>query len=201
MEFEDLMDFSNHNIYFLMVLARPKNNPTVTKAARVFIREPVRSIESYQDKLDKCRTEAKRIGLKMYIYVSVNARNTVNGYENFKKVITEYECQALHGKEDFKDPLTRIDKLWYSSLMKPNARATKYFLVDIDTKDASTLQAVRDVINGWEVKGNTAQILIEKETRNGYHFVTSPFDVRIIKDIENVEVKTDGLLYLDCIGF
>jgi len=201
MKFEELMDFSNNNMYFLIVLARPKNNKEITKASRVFIREPVRSLESFPDKLDKCRTEAKRIGLKMYIYVSVNARNTVNGYENFKKVITEYECQALHGKEDFKDPLTRIDKMWYSSLMKPNARATKYFLIDIDTKDENILQEVRNIVHGWKVKEHTAKILIEQETRNGYHFVCTPFDVRILKDVENVEVKTDGLLYLECTGF
>jgi len=200
-EITDLMDFSNNNIYFLMVLTRPKNNPGVTKASRVFIREPVRSLESYPDKLEKCRAEAKRIGFKMYIYVSVNARNTINGYENFKKTITEYECQALHGKEDFKDPLKRIDKLWYSSMMQPNARATKYFIVDIDTKDNSVLQNVRNIINNWNVKEHTSQILLEKETRNGYHFVTTPFDVRILSAVNNVEVKTDGLLFLEAIGF
>lgn len=199
--FKEIMDFSNHNIYFMMVLARPKNNHEVTKAHRIFIREPVRKIEDYEYKLEKCRAEAKRIGLKMYIYVSVNARSVVNGYENFKKTTTEYECEALHGKKDFKEPLMRLDKLWYSCMMKPNARATKYFLIDIDTKDESILQLVRDTINGWEMKCNRSEILLEQETRNGFHYITTPFDVRIIEPIENVEVKTDGLLFLEAIGF
>lgn len=200
-KFKELMDFSNNNIYFMMLLARPKNNREITKASRIFIREPIRKLEDYEFKLEKLRHEAERLGYRFYIYVSVNARSVINGYENFKKITTEYECEALHGKDDFHEPLMRLDKLWYSCMMKPNARATKYFLIDIDTKDDNVLQTVRDIINNWNMKGNISEILFEQETRNGWHYVCRPFDVRILKSIKDVEVKTDGLLFLESIGF
>jgi hypothetical protein len=196
MYFEDLMDFSNERIYFLMGLARPKNNRDITKAQRVFFRIPVRSMDSYHYNLRKLEADCERTGLNMYMYVSVNARDTVKSYENFKKKLVEYENQAMHGKEDFRKPLMNLDKTWYSACMKQNARGTKYYLLDIDTKDPATRLKIANAILPL-----VKTVLIEKETRNGYHWIVKPFDVRVIKDIPNVSIQTDGLLYLGCTGF
>jgi hypothetical protein len=201
LSFEDLMDFSNHNIYFLFGLARVKNNNDITKHSREFFREPIRSLESYKIKLDEMKVKCELTKHKMYMYVSVNARSTVKGYVNFKNTITEYESQALFGKEDFKDPLTRIDKLWYSCMMKPNARATKYFLLDIDTKDRDIIEDAIATVSDYTIKDVGTELKLVQETRNGYHVITTPFDVRILEGFEEIEVKKDGLLYLGCTGF
>ncbi len=201
MIFEDLMDFSNHNIYFLFGLARVKNNKDISKHSREFFREPIRSMESYKIKLDEMKVKCELTGHKMYMYVSVNARDTVKGYVNFKNTITEYESQALFGKDDFRDPLMRIDKLWYSCMMKPNARATKYFLLDVDTKDIDIIDDAIATVSDYTIKGVGTEIKLVQETRNGYHVITTPFDVRILERFEDISIKKDGLLYIGCTGF
>lgn len=195
MQFEELMDFDRNQIYFIMGLARPKNNKGITKSQRVFFRIPVRSPESYKFGLEKLKADCERTGLKMYMYVSVNARNTLNAYENFKRKQAEYEIQAIHGKKEYLQMLPIMDKLWYSCCMQPNARGTKYFLLDIDTKDPYVILHLRDTVK------KTTDILLETETRNGFHWIVRPFDVRIIDPFINVTVQKDGLLYLGCTGF
>ena len=200
-DFTELMDFSNNNVYMLFAIARSKSNDGVTAKQQVVIRELVRSVESFPHKLAKIKNAAELRNLKFYIYISANARDTKKSYANFKHKLSEYELQAMFGQTDYAYQLSRLHKVWYSALMQPNARATKYFLVDIDTKAPSTLQTVRNRVNNWNMKGNTSEILLEQETRNGYHFIIRRMDVRVLQNIENVEVKTDGLLFLDSIGF
>ena len=195
-KFEALMDFSNEKIYFLMALARPKANKEITKSQRVFVRLPIRSMESYYQNLVKIEADCVRTGLNMYMYVSVNARDTVSAYENFKKKLVEYENQAMHGKEDFRKPLMNLDVTWYSACLKPNARGTKYFLLDIDNKTQELRDRLTDVVLPL-----SGPILVEKETRNGYHWIVKPFDVRVLEGLEDVSVQKDGLLYLGCTGF
>lgn len=195
-EFEELMDFSDYKIYFAMGLARPKNNPGITKNKRVFFRIPVRSPESYQFTLEKLYADCERTGLNMYIYVSVNARNTVKAYELFKKKMAEYENIAMHGRDDFKEPLAKLDKTWYSACMKQYSRGTKYYLLDIDTKDTAT----RDILTE-KVVPLSGEPFVKQETRNGYHWIVKPFDVRVLEGISNVGVQQDGLLYLGHTGF
>jgi len=199
--FERLMDFSNNNIYMLFAIARSKANDGITAKQQVVIREPVRSIESFPHKLEKIKSAAKLRDFKFYIYISVNARDTKKAYVNFKKKLSEYELQAMFGKDEYKYQLSRLHKVWYSTLMQPSARATKYFVVDVDTKNHDVLDKVIDAIETFECKGYTANVYHVKETRNGYHVVTSGFDKRILFGIPDVSVHSDALLYLDCIGF
>ncbi|MDD3915445.1 MAG: hypothetical protein PHF76_12460 [Bacteroidales bacterium] len=195
------MDFSNNNVYMLFAIARSKANNGITAKQQVVIREPVRSLESYPHKLEKIKSAAKLRDLKFYIYVSVNARDTKKAYVNFKKKLSDYELQAMFGQEEYKYQLSRLHKVWYSSLMQPNTRATKYFVVDVDTKNQEVLNKVIDTIENFDCKGYTARVFHVKETRNGYHVVTSGFDKKVLSGIPDVSVQSDTLLYLDCIGF
>lgn len=201
MTFEEIMDFSNNNIYMLFAIARSKNNEGITAKQQIVIREPVRSPDSYPHKIEKIKSAARLRNLKFYIYISVNARDTKKAYANFKKKLTEYELQAMFGQDEYKYQLSRLHKVWYSSLMQPNTRATKFFVVDIDTKNPETLEKVITSIKTFEHKGHKANVYHVQETRNGYHVVASSFDPRLLKGLENVSVQHDTLLYLDCIGF
>ena len=68
-------------------------------------------------------------------------------------------------------------------------------------KQIDVLQEVRDNIEGWNTDQYRADILLEQETRQGFHFITHSFDSRILNDIPDVSINKDGLLYLECIGF
>lgn len=191
------INFTDDIVYVAFAIARKKTNPTITESGQIVIREPVRSLESIPYKIEKLKGIASQRNLNFYIYISANARSTRKAYKIFRKKLIDYEDEpGLYSHQ-----LARLHKVWYDSLMQTDARATKYFLIDIDTKDSEVLKNVRNIILNWEMKGNTASILFEQETRNGFHWVTTGFDIRIISGIENVEVHKDGLLYLDCVGF
>lgn len=197
MYYEDLMDFSKHNIYFIMGLSRPKNNKDVDKKDRVFFRYPVRSAESYVHTMRKMEADCERTGLKMYIYVSVNARDTSKAYEHFSILKVKCESEARRGSpKALYNLYTRLDKVWYGVCMKPHSRGTKYFLLDIDNKTPELRLRLANILIA-----NKVDVLVERETRNGYHWIVKPFDVRLVSGIPDVGVQKDGLLYVGCTGF
>lgn len=201
MNFEELMDFSDNNVYMLFAIARSKNNDGLTAKQQVVIREIVRSLESLPHKLEKIKSAARLSNLNFYIYISVNARSVIKGYVNFKNKLTEYESHALFGKDDYKYQFSRLHKVWYSALMQPNSRATKYFLIDVDTKEMSVVAEVTAKIEKFTSKGYAGEVKHVRPSRNGFHLVTNTFDPRILEGIQDVSIQKDGLLYLDCIGF
>ena len=185
----------------IFAIARSKNNDGITAKQQVVIREQVRSVGAFPDKIAKIKSAAQLRDLKFYIYVSVNARSTLKGYINFKNKLNEYESQAMFGKEDYKYQLSRLHKVWYSALMQPNARATKYFLIDVDTKEMSTVAEVIGKVERYKINNYNVEVKHVTPSRNGFHIVTSAFDSRILEGIPDVSIQKDGLLYLDCVGF
>ena len=196
LEFKDLMRFDEDNIYFIFGLARPKNNPGMNKDQRIFIREPIKELKDYDRKVREMFDLCGDKELKMYIYVSVNSRNTLNALDIMSDKLAAYNKEARRGKKTFKEAARSLDQVWYSCCMNPKARGTKYFMLDIDTKDPEIRAILAKTVLPY-----SGPVLIEQETRNGYHWVVRPFDVRIIKDIPNVGIQKDGLLYLGCTGF
>jgi hypothetical protein len=201
MEFERLMDFSNNNVYMLSVITRKKNNSEITKKDREFFEVPVINLKELPYKLDLVRAVAKSSGMKIYMYVSANARDTLKAYEWVQRKFLEYDILGHRGVTDFRPKLATLDWLWYEALMQTTSKATDYFVLDIDTKDESTLNEVRQIVNNYNFKGYKAEVLFEQETNNGYHFVTKPFDPSFVKHIPKIDISKDGLLYVEKIGF
>ena len=206
MDFTKILDFtSDDNIYMLTVLARTKNNDELTKKERVLFRDTVHSMDELPHALAKMRALAIYSGLKTYLYISANPRSAIKTYKEFKMMLAKYDSQAMLGDEGFKRPISRLDKVWYQMLMQPESRAARYFVLDIDTKDETTLEMVREKIRNYKVKVKgrlyKAEIKLEQPTRNGYHFVTTPFDPALLSGIRDVGISKDSLLYLASFGF
>lgn len=196
LEFKDLMRFDEDSIYFVFGLARPKNNPNMDKDQRIFLRKPVKEEKDFDRKVSEMFETCERTGLNMYVYVSVNSRNTLNALDIMSDKLNAYNKEARRGKKTFKKTAKALDQVWYSCCMKQEARGTKYFLLDIDTKDPETRKTLAKI-----VLPHSGPVLVEQETRNGYHWIVNPFDVRLIKGIPKVGIQKDGLLYLGCTGF
>jgi hypothetical protein len=207
-DFTELMDFSWNRIYYLSVIARKKNNPGLSGSETVLATMAVKDREAYPFTLEVCRAVAKVSGLKCYIYITVNARNPMAAYRIFKMKMAECEGDALDGDvswgdgpEQFFKTVRNLDRIWISCLNKPDARGQKNYLIDVDSKDPEVIEKVKQGLANWSTKGYNVEILLKKETLNGYHLVTIPFPVDLFKDMKNVEVKTDGLLFLEAVGF
>jgi hypothetical protein len=203
-KFMELMDFSNGQVYMVSAVARTKY-AQLAKKDRMLYREVVHSLEELPNALNNMAVLSMSRNLKIYIYISANARSTIKAYKDFNMRFANYSCQAMFGDEGYKRPITRLDKEWYSALMQPECKATDYFVVDIDTHDAATLKLVRERINDYHVpirgKVYQAEILLEQPTRNGCHFLTTGFDPSILVGISDVGVQKDTMLFLKAIGF
>ncbi len=95
---------------------------------------------------------------------------------------------------DFPEDSYRIDTLFKTMLLKPDCKATRYFLIDIDTTDIKRYEDVIDVLTV-----NKVQIFEAKKTPNGFHVVTNKFDTRLIEGVTDVSFQRDGYYLLDVV--
>lgn len=126
------------------------------------------------------------------LYASVNDRKMEQAIRHFQHkqldMVTDDERFAF-----YRD----INNRWCSSLMQPANRNSRLFLLDVDTKDENYIKVVAE--NLRQRDGVTFKKIYA--TPNGAHWVTEGFDVRLVENIPSVEVKKDGLLLLNVLGF
>lgn len=185
--------------YVLFAVARRKNNEFLTNSQEVVLRQIVKQSSDIEKKWKKLVEEAKDyeyngIKLNFYYYVSANARDAHKAWFVFQTKMNNY-VEQLHTSNDkpsILKQLKRVDKHYLTCLMKPVCKNSKRFLLDVDTKDEEQLAVISKTL--WE---NNITLLTANETKNGHHLLVRPFDRRIFKDIKDVEVKPDGLMFID----
>jgi hypothetical protein len=178
-----------YEVYLLFAIARAKDN-------KFKHREEIKlyNIITHKDNIQKQYNELKgKINAyKQYnwrIYLSVNQRDTRKAYYTLKKKLIDID--TIYNEEDKIKQIKHIDRLWVSHLMKPENKSKRgYFLLDIDTKGIPIIK----------LKDNKKiNIITQRETKNGYHIVTEPFNTKNLICDELVEVKKDALLHLEYI--
>lgn len=173
--------------HILIAIARPKDNEDIGSNKHV-IRQLVRDEE--KDLADmRVRCNAINPELTYRIYHTVNARN-------FKKALRLLMHKMVDDimVEGYRF-VFRIDSIWKTCLLQKSARETKNFLFDIDSEDIEVLMSVKLII-----QQNGAKILKEIKSPHGYHLVTTPFDYREVKSMNDVTVLTDGYYFVEVVN-
>ena len=195
-------DFSDKNsVYVILGIARKKNN-NLTNSQEIVYREVIKKEKEISRKYNKIKSLIKgQPEYNFYIYITVNPRSIVKAYFRLKKQMIVWDKEVFGGV-DISEHLKKIDGRWISCLMKEcckNGR-TK-FLFDFDCKCDIKTKKFEELL-----KKHTT-IIWFKETRNGYHIVTEPFNFKLLleekdyKQFENiVELKKDSLLFVEYIG-
>lgn len=119
------------------------------------------------------------------IYSCVNERDINKAIRIFKQNQLDADYYDDESKYSF---YLDIKNRWISSMMKPQAKKTSYFLLDIDTKDKEELADIKNRL--CKISAN----YVRYETKNGYHFICPPFNPELLA---GVEIKKDGMLLLD----
>lgn len=119
------------------------------------------------------------------LYMSVNSRN-------FTKAIAEFKRRQIEADYSSRPDIfyLNMQKTFQHILMQPGQRESKYFLIDVDTKDIRTASAVETFI-----RENHTDCLFSYQTPHGIHFITKAFNPQQLK-MENVMVIIDGLMLL-----
>lgn len=118
------------------------------------------------------------------LYRSVNKRDFIKAREILLIYMIRYPT----------DHLDSIGSKWKSILMMRECRATKNWLLDIDT---TKTQVLNDIFNFLRV--NEVKVLRHEQTPNGHHIVTEGFDTREF-NFPDVSIKKDDLLFLKLTG-
>ena len=136
--------------------------------------------EEFRENLERLAIQQDKLNNSdLRIYGAINARKTDAAVREFQ--IRQLKIQTDEERRFFyKD----LNNQYVSCLMKPENRATRYYLVDIDKSDADAMQLADMAPNR----------LHHYKTPKGWHVICKPFDVRIYAGIPHVEVKKDGLM-------
>lgn len=187
-----------YEVHVLFGISRKKENDCTNSQEKVF-REVIKRPEDIEKKYQRLRksTFAYRDengkSRKFYIYVSVNPRDTRKAFFRLQNEMVTMN-EELSRQIDISNRLNRIDRYWYSCLMRPSSRSGRgKFLADIDTKDKKLLARVTK-----ELKLFT-KIILKQETKNGWHYLIEPYDRSYGAGFSFVEIQTDRLLFIEWI--
>lgn len=180
-------EFKNYTtgirVLFLIHRNKEGGETNNTKYRKVITKGP----EDFFDKLVALMHEKYANPTIPYrIYSSVNERDLKKAVREFKRM----QLDADYNGEDFESFYLNIKNKVVSAFMKPSSRASTFFLFDVDNEE------------GRDVSGEVLHVLpneyIVKSygTKNGWHFVTKPFNYTTLELPKGCELKKDGLLLL-----
>lgn len=198
---------TDYDCYVLLAVSRKKDTPEITNSQEIVFREIVRHKGDITRKYNKIKNQCQNYKddngktFPFYIYISLNGRDALTAFYKFQHLMLDWN-EELNKSLDARDStriherIKRTDRHFLSVLMKPECRVkNKYFMIDFDEKETV------DEFRLW-ITQNEIEIVIEQETKNGYHFKVKPFDRRKIDNIKMIydcEVKTDAQIFIEYI--
>jgi len=171
-EFKDYADA----VDLYLAFSRTKDKQKA-KCLRVVIKDPVLDLQMLEYK-------CKLLGGKWRIHKTVNKRDTEKA-----------RIWLLHKLIDFPEGRGFIDSLWRTALLQPECvYGEKKFMFDVDTKDYPSQVKFEELLG----EANIA-FLDRRETENGWHYITKPFDTRKVCELPYVSLQRDGYVYVKTI--
>lgn len=190
----DYCTFGPDRVYVLMAIARKKDNEHITTNTEIVFREVLKDENDCRRKRARLEAQARdytadeQDDLTFRLYVSVNARDTISAYYNYKQRMDEWSEKLYYGDDAMLPKLKRVDREWLSELQRPHNSADNYFMFDLDDVPQDDMQNFKDEI--------PTDVRVTSETPNGYHIVSGPFNYTRWRGPAPYELKTDGLLHV-----
>jgi hypothetical protein len=188
----DYCEFGEGRAYVLWAIARKKQNAELTNSEEIVYRKVLRHDEHVERKYNDIRGLINRYDYTFRIYLSVNARDTLDAYIRFRDEMNDWSHDLIRGHDESLAKLAKIDTYWKSQLHMPENRAEQYFQFDLDDVSHNELNqfvlALPDFVSVEWVA----------ETPNGYHVITEPFNhYTHDSPVEYDDVDTDGQLHIE----
>lgn len=171
---------SEDDFYYLQILQRKKENPSLGSNSRVIKNYYINSVEylesHYNEIKDLCNqfNAGASIRLNKRSYESVSFKTL----ENIANSMRNREYKFIKASYDRACGLSHNDK-------------EKKWILDIDERNLSTVKSIGIFIENIEPKGNKVLILLD--SKNGFHLITKPFNVEEFKKkYPEIEVHKDN---------
>ena len=188
---KSLLEFPNDDIYYhLQILRRGKDHPELPAANRVIKPYFICSLESLDYVEDEIKKLCEFFGARAYINLAPKSIK--------KTTMLQLKYLAQRAYEgDFK----KIWKSWNTCAGEIKGEEPRW-VVDIDTyMDYYESEAFMDFINNYiEPFNSNVKCLEWIPTKNGYHLITTPFNLQQFKEkYPDIDVHKNNPTLLYCL--
>lgn len=163
---------SSDDFYHLQVLKRKKENPDLGSNSYVVKTYYIYSIEYLEKKLPEIISLCEFHNARAYINLSPRSFERI-AFQMLKKVTD------IIMNKDYKS----VRNAYESVAGEFGNGKHKKWIVDVDSFDEDYIEKIRKHLIEFQFQSqeNKEPIAIRIPTKNGVHFITKPFDVRLIK--------------------
>ncbi|MFC6755463.1 MULTISPECIES: hypothetical protein [Haloarcula] len=193
-ELQAFCEFGPDRVYLLVAIARAKENPETDERDRPTIREVVTDTGDLPETVAQLAHATSRFDATYRLYLTVNARDALTATFDLRRRTDDWLEMRLHGNEEITAKFTRVDSEYKSVLQSDGCADDSYFIFDLDDATRAEADRLESALSTETTVG------LVRETPNGYHVVTEPFDYTAFETDVAYELKTDGLLFCSYVG-
>ena len=191
-QIKQLLNFADEgDFYMLYVCKRKKDQPEGERdnhqSVRTIKSYCVNSIEYLEKRYDEIKQLCEMFKARAYIHVQKQNHKDVS--LNMMVALAQRIQDGNHKQQGL-----------FDSVVGQLKTHEKRWIVDVDTKDEESLLKIKKVVNGVRPGGDKVYATIP--TKNGYHLITSRFDVMEFNkylslqgDVPEIQKKNPTLLY------
>jgi hypothetical protein len=173
-----------------MAISRRKFNEDVTNGQENVHRRIVSSEEEVEYNIKHLYSMMQQNDLKYRLYLTVNPRSLRSAFFQFQSKLASMSEELFNGDNGTMTRIERLGSEWKSTLHDPSNRVTKNFQFDVD----GSKKECEDLL---ELLNFNTEVLLTRETPNGYHIVTEPFNyTELSGEWLYDDMDTDGMVHV-----
>lgn len=173
------------SIIWIWVVMRAKDN--TEHKERTIKSYHIQSLEDFDYKKDEIIELCQRYHCRAYI--CVNPKPILNVLFSLQSIVMENIKNEVNGGSSM-----LLKGMLDSAVMKSGSNGNKFWVIDVDSEDAAEQLIIFDKVNNAQ-SGHDYNVIERIKTVHGMHFITHPFDTRVLEGT-GVEAKKEGLTLL-----
>lgn len=173
------------SIIWIWVVMRAKDN--AEHKERTIKSYHIQSLDDFDYKKDEIIELCKRYHCRAYI--CVNPKPVLNVLFSLQSIVMENIKNEVNGGSSM-----LLKGMLDSAVMKSGSNGNKFWIIDVDSEDAEEQTSIFNKIDNAQ-SGHDHNIIEQVKTVHGVHFITYPFDTRVLENT-GVEAKKEGLTLL-----
>ena len=173
------------SIIWIWVVMRAKDN--AEHKERTIKSYHIQSLNDFDYKKDEIIELCKRYHCRAYI--CVNPKPVLNVLFSLQSIVMENIKNEVNGGSSM-----LLKGMLDSAVMKSGSNGNKFWIIDVDSEDAEEQTSIFNKVDNAQ-SGHDHNIIEQVKTVHGVHFITHPFDTRVLEGT-GVEAKKEGLTLL-----
>ena len=173
------------SIIWIWVVMRAKDN--AEHKERTIKSYHIQSLDDFDYKKDEIIELCKRYHCRAYI--CINPKPVLNVLFSLQSIVMENIKNEVNGGSSM-----LLKGMLDSAVMKSGSNGNKFWVIDVDSEDVEEQSIIFNKVDNAQ-SGHDHNIIEQVKTVHGVHFITHPFDTRVLEST-GVEAKKEGLTLL-----